>query len=193
MTGASSVAQAMPCGTSAIGNFLANTAEIVSVPTNLRVPGAVYCAGADCSGKAINGVAGSNTSDPPSVCTTSTATPPITTCSTQLSSGRIDPPWVGVEGWQGFPGQNNFLEFGKEPYAAGENGGIMVLDGPTFAATEGWDWIPGVRDRNSGIWQDVTLSASGAVRVGDVQVITTLPQHDGSEADVEIAVPLTSQ
>ncbi len=30
----------------------------------------------------------------------------------------------GVEGWQGFPGQNNFLEFGKEPYIAGENGGI---------------------------------------------------------------------
>jgi hypothetical protein len=29
-----------------------------------------------------------------------------------------------VEGWQGFPGQNNFLEFGKEPYIAGENGGI---------------------------------------------------------------------
>ena len=74
----------------------------------------------------------------------------------------------------------------------GDNGGIMVLDGPTFAATEGWDWIPGVRDRNSGIWQDVILTASGAVGVGDVQVITTLPQHDGSEADVEIAVPLTS-
>ncbi len=75
----------------------------------------------------------------------------------------------------------------------GENGGIMVLDGPTFAATEGWDWIPGVRDRNSGIWQEVTLTASGPVRVGDVQVITTLPQHDGSEADVEIDVPLTSR
>ncbi len=73
----------------------------------------------------------------------------------------------------------------------GDNGGIMALDGPTFAATEGWDWIPGVRDRNSGIWQDVTLTASGSVRVGDVQVITTLPQHDGSEADVEIAVPLS--
>jgi hypothetical protein len=42
-----------------------------------------------------------------------------------LSSGRIDNPWAGgVEGWQGFPGQNNFLEFGKEPYIAGENGGI---------------------------------------------------------------------
>ncbi len=50
----------------------------------------------------------------------------------------------------------------------GENGGIMVLDGPTFAATEGWDWIPGVRDRNSGIWQDVTLTASGAVRAWEM-------------------------
>src|SRR5271165_3869899 len=112
-----------PCGTSTIGKYLANTAEMISVPTNLRVPGAVYCKGADCAGKSIEN--GSGTSDPPSVCSTSNATPPLTTCSTQLSSGRIDPPWAGgVEGWQGFPGQNNFLEFGKEPYTAGENGGI---------------------------------------------------------------------
>jgi hypothetical protein len=111
-----------PCGSSAIGKNLAGTAEVISVPTNLRVPGAVYCAGADCIGKSIQN--GPGTSDPPSSCTTSTATPPITTCSTILSSGRIDPPWVGVEGWQGFPGQNNFLEFGKEPYVANENGGI---------------------------------------------------------------------
>ena len=115
-----------PCGTSTIGAHLANTAEIVSVPANLRIPGAVYCAGADCSGKSIQN--GPSTSDSPSVCTTSAATataPPLTTCSTQLSSGRIDPPWAGgVEGWQGFPGQNNFLEFGKAPYYEGENGGI---------------------------------------------------------------------
>ena len=113
-----------PCGTSTIGKFLANTAEIVSVPTNLRVPGAVYCKDADCSTHSTGILGGSISSDPPSVCTTSTANPPITTCSTQLSSGRIDPPWVGVEGWQGFSGQNNFIEFGKEPYATGENGGI---------------------------------------------------------------------
>jgi hypothetical protein len=112
-----------PCGTSTIGKYLANTAEIVSVPTNLRVPGSVYCAGADCTGKSIQN--GGTSSDPPSSCTTSTATPPITTCATQLSSGRIDNPWTGgVEGWQGFPGQNSFLEFGKEPYADHENGGI---------------------------------------------------------------------
>ena len=40
------------------------------------------------------------------------------------STGRVDPPWVWTEGWQGFSGQNNFIEFGKKPYAAGENGGI---------------------------------------------------------------------
>jgi hypothetical protein len=93
------------CGTSTIGKNLANTAEKVSLPPNLRVPGAVYCDNADCNGFSIlNG--------------------PGSSASANLSTGRIDPPWVGVEGWQGFPGQNSFLEFGKEPYAAGENGGI---------------------------------------------------------------------
>lgn len=109
-----------PCGTSTIGKYLANTAEQISVPTNLRVPGAVYCAGADCSGKSIQ--SGPGASDSPSACTTSATG--ATTCSTVLSTGRIDPPWVGVEGWQGFPGQSNFIEFGKAPYYPGENGGI---------------------------------------------------------------------
>jgi hypothetical protein len=72
----------------------------------------------------------------------------------------------------------------------GENGGIQMLDGPTFEATEGWDWIPGVRDRNSGIWQPVTLSATGDVRIDDPQVVTTLPLPDRSKADVTIKVTL---
>lgn len=72
----------------------------------------------------------------------------------------------------------------------GENGGIQCLDGPTFVATEGWDWIPGIRDRNSGIWQEVTLRATEAVRIGDPQVITALPLPDTSHADVLIAVPV---
>ncbi|HYM78480.1 MAG TPA: LamG-like jellyroll fold domain-containing protein [Candidatus Dormibacteraeota bacterium] len=72
----------------------------------------------------------------------------------------------------------------------GENGGIMCLDGPTFVATEGWDWIPAVRDRDTGIWQPVTLTATGAVKIGDPQVVTTLPLPDTSRADVEITVPL---
>ncbi len=72
----------------------------------------------------------------------------------------------------------------------GENGGIMCLDGPTFVATEGWDWIPAIRDRNTGIWQPVVLTASDVVKIGDAQVITSLPLPDTSRADIEIDVPL---
>ena len=73
----------------------------------------------------------------------------------------------------------------------GENGGMMMLDGPTFEATEGWDWIPTVRDRNSGLWQGVDLSAAGDVQIGDAQVITHLPHgSDTSLANITIEVPL---
>lgn len=72
----------------------------------------------------------------------------------------------------------------------GENGGAMVLDGPTFVATEGWDWIPAIRDRDTGIWQPVVLSASGDVKIGDPQVVTSLPLPDTSRADITITVPL---
>jgi hypothetical protein len=108
-----------PCGSSVIGKFMANTAEQISLPTNLRVPGAVYCAGADCAGKSIAN--GPSSSDPPSNCTNTNGQ---VSCSTVLSTGRIDPPWVPAEGWQAFIGQNNFIEFGKAPYVPGENGGI---------------------------------------------------------------------
>ena len=74
----------------------------------------------------------------------------------------------------------------------GENGGFQALDGPTFVATEGWDWIPGVRDRNSGIWQPVTLRITQALKLGDAHVVTTFKNHDTSHAAVDIAVPVTN-
>jgi len=72
----------------------------------------------------------------------------------------------------------------------GENGGILCLDGPTFVATEGWDWIPAVRDRDTGIWQPVTLTATDTVKIGDPQVVTSLPLPDTTRADVVLNVPL---
>jgi hypothetical protein len=75
----------------------------------------------------------------------------------------------------------------------GDNGGIMCLDGPTFVATEGWDWIPGVRDRNTGIWQDVTLTATGAVDIGDAHVVTVLSLPDTRRADVNLTIPLRNE
>ena len=77
----------------------------ISLPANLRFPGSVYCANADCTGFSI-------------------ANGPGSSATANLSTGRIDPAWVDSDGWQGFIGQNSFLEFGKKPFAAGENGGI---------------------------------------------------------------------
>jgi hypothetical protein len=72
----------------------------------------------------------------------------------------------------------------------GENGGALCLDGPTFVDTEGWDWIPAIRDRDTGIWQQVVLRSTGMVRLGDAQVVTKLPLPDIQQAEVEISVPL---
>ncbi len=91
-------------GNSAIASHIANTKETFPLPTDLRVPGAVYCADADCTTESLltlpsgGGPGG--------------------------STGRIDPAWVTSEAWQGFAGEYQIFEFGKAPYALGENGGI---------------------------------------------------------------------
>ena len=125
-----------PCGNSSIGHFMANTAEpsAVALPTALRVPGAVYCSDADCS--AQNLLTNPSGGGPGG------------------STGRIDPPSVLTEGWQGFSGQNSFLEFGKKPFAPGENGGIRghvvyastrPFDDPTLLLQLSWEpMVPNV-------------------------------------------------
>jgi hypothetical protein len=72
----------------------------------------------------------------------------------------------------------------------GKNGGITAIDGPTFLATIGWDWIPAIRDRDTGIWQKVFLSASGAVLIKDPLVTTDLPLPKTDSADVSIQARL---
>jgi hypothetical protein len=114
------------CGSSTIGLNLARTKEDVPLPANLRVPGARYCADADCPASDTAGG----------------------------STGRVDPAWVKTYGWQGFIGQNSFLEFGKKPYSAGENGGIWghvvyastrPFDDPALLLQLSWEpMIPGV-------------------------------------------------
>jgi len=75
----------------------------------------------------------------------------------------------------------------------GENGGNLAIDGPTFIAAEGWDWIPGIRDRNTGIWQDVELTASGSLRLLDPHIVTRLPLPRTDSADVSIGVAVENR
>lgn len=75
----------------------------------------------------------------------------------------------------------------------GENGGNLAIDGPTFVASEGWDWIPAVRDRNTGLWQGVELRATGGLRLLDPQIVTRLPLPRTDSADVEISVAIDNR
>ena len=73
------------------------------------------------------------------------------------------------------------------------NGGILGADNPTMHATIGWDWIPTVRGRNIGIWNDVYLTAHRAgVTIDDVFVDTDLPLPGTDYADLKPIVTLTN-
>src|SRR5947208_6254711 len=116
---------------------MANTAEQIPLPPALRVPGARYCHSADCPAGDTSGG----------------------------STGRVDPPWAVSEGWQGFSGQNSFLEFGKKPFARTENGGIYgeVI----YASTRPFDdpallihtsWTPDVPGVTINLYQESTAA-----------------------------------
>jgi Bacterial Ig domain len=176
------------CGSSVIGANMANTAETVSLPSDLRVPGAVYCTNADCTGFSINPAVSGGTNVSPT-CTYKAGNPsanppvqPAVTCSTPLSTGRIDPPWAGgTEGWQSFSGQNNWLEFGKEPYVPGENGGIKGH--VVYASTRPFDdpqmlvqtqWEPLVPNVTINLYQETTAAdGSTALKLVDTTVTSS--------------------
>ena len=75
----------------------------------------------------------------------------------------------------------------------GKNGGETAIDGPTFLSTIGWDWIPAIRDRDTGIWQKVYISATGPVLVKDPLVTTDLPlpRTDSTDVGVQATVENT--
>ncbi len=132
------------CGNSSIAANLANTYEPNPVPPALSVPGAVYCTvtdTADCNNE--------------SIATGAKRSVAAAGGTSTMSTGRIDPPWVDAYGWQGFSGQAGFLEFGKRPFAAGENGGIhghvvyastRPFDDPQLLLQTSWEpLVPHVR------------------------------------------------
>ena len=93
-----------------------------------------------------------------------------------------------------YPPANPGVPHEQSPTAGGgKNGGALCLDGPTFICSEGWDWMPGVRDRNIGIWQDVQLIATDGITFGDTKVITDLPLPDVSFADLTIETVLNNR
>ena len=74
----------------------------------------------------------------------------------------------------------------------GKNGGETAIDGPTFLSTIGWDWLPAIRDRDTGIWLPVTMDATGPVLVKDPFITSDLSAaHD--TADLHISATLENK
>ena len=71
-----------------------------------------------------------------------------------------------------------------------KNGGALGADNPTFHSTVGWDWIPVIRGRDTGMWNKVYLTATGPVTVEDPFVHATLPLPDTSRAGVSVGLTL---
>ena len=136
---------ARACGTSTSYNFLANTFEAVPLPADLSVPGAVYCAKADCSAEAPSYQSGTAIASPGK--------------GTVASTGRIDPPWVWAEGWSGMTSQSNWIEFAKAPYAPCPPACVNVpssLSNPTGGTTA--STVP--VGENGGIYGQVTYAST---------------------------------
>jgi hypothetical protein len=93
-------------------------------------------------------------------------------------------------------GNNRLAVLVHPPYVTGNPNGGQGGDG-TIARnvglqyTAGWDWIQPVRDRNTGIWDKVTIQKTGAVRIEDTHVVTLVPgvrQPDGPQQPAVIKV-----
>jgi hypothetical protein len=98
----------------------------------------------------------------------------------QVLAVRISPmPHPGSPGDKG-PSGVSFL-----------NSSEVSLDFPSYISVSGWDWMPAVRDRVSGIWNHVRLRSTGSAVLGDPRVDTSLPSlPDTSVAEVTIVVPV---
>lgn len=57
----------------------------------------------------------------------------------------------------------------------GQGGDGTIARNVGLQYTAGWDWIQPVRDRNTGIWDKVTIQKTGAVHITDTHVITLVP------------------
>lgn len=72
----------------------------------------------------------------------------------------------------------------------GQGGDHQIAQDVTAQYVEGWDWIIPIPDRNTGIWDRVSVRASGPVVIRDPHVITQLPNGASGAALITISADL---
>lgn len=86
-----------------------------------------------------------------------------------------------------FPGDPVYAQLDGLSGEYGPNGGDgEILRNVTQYCTIGWDWVPSVPDRNIGIWQHVSINASGPVVVVDPAAFTKVNFSKDTTAGVTV-------
>lgn len=62
---------------------------------------------------------------------------------------------------------------GKIPPEGGQGGDHEMGKDVAAQYVEGWDWMTPIRDRNTGIWDEVSLSVTGPVKIIDPHLVST--------------------
>ncbi|MDR3202937.1 MAG: discoidin domain-containing protein, partial [Bifidobacteriaceae bacterium] len=113
--------------------------------------------------------------------------------------GAYTPAKFDVTEWVNHGGENFlavFVKANETPGAvtlqdlvnAGGNGGALGADNPTIHASIGWDWVPTVRGRDVGIYEDVYLSYSQDVTIENPWVITDVDLDGRAASQAELTV-----
>ncbi|KAJ6694323.1 hypothetical protein OIU85_005046 [Salix viminalis] len=66
---------------------------------------------------------------------------------------------------------------GTIPPEGGQGGDHEIGKDVTTQYVEGWDWMTPIRDRNTGIWDEVSISITGPVKIIDPHLVSTF--YDG--------------
>lgn len=74
----------------------------------------------------------------------------------------------------------------------GQGGDGTIARNVSHQYVAGWDWIQPMRDRNTGIWDKVTVEKTGAVNIRNPHVITLVPGKRFPEAKQEPVTIKTS-
>ncbi|MCC8426632.1 glycoside hydrolase family 2 TIM barrel-domain containing protein [Mucilaginibacter sp. UR6-11] len=98
----------------------------------------------------------------------------------KLHSGMFLRQRYNITKWLSKKGNNRLAIIVYPPDPVGNPNGGQGGDGTiarnvSIQYTAGWDWIQPIRDRNTGIWDKVTIDKTGGVQLLDPHVVTLVP------------------
>ncbi len=92
--------------------------------------------------------------------------------------------------YPGLPDEPQLKAFGPFGLNGGPTGDIGK--NVTMHCSVGWDWLPAVRDRNIGTWQNVFITATGPVDIRHPHVVADFPSASMDKADLSITAELVN-